>query len=194
MHNLKEIRKDFNNFKKSLEKRSIEIDISNLEQLDKKNRELIQKKESLEQEKKEISKSKDKSLFEKSKKLSQEIDNITEEQKKELHKIRTDIAKLYNQDIGKKSQSLSLLKTLYGLKDKLSEGDFTSAAKKLFCDLKQNNLHDVEIPDEMSSLNTNNIIKKVICELEDIINTEAKGILKKYLPFYKIFTNFNFEI
>ena len=44
MHNLKEIRKDFDNFKKSLEKRSIEIDISNLEQLDKKNRELIQKK------------------------------------------------------------------------------------------------------------------------------------------------------
>ena len=79
MHNLKEIRKDFDNFKKSLEKRSIEIDISNLEKLDKKNRELIQKKESLEQEKKEISKSKDKSLFEKSKKLSQEIDNITEE-------------------------------------------------------------------------------------------------------------------
>jgi len=61
MHNLKEIRKDFNNFKKSLEKRSIEIDIPNLEKLDKKNRELIQKKESLEQEKKEISKSKDKS-------------------------------------------------------------------------------------------------------------------------------------
>ena len=121
-------------------------------------------------------------------------DNITEEQKQELHKIRTDIAKLYNQDIGKKSQSLSLLKTLYGLKDKLSEGDFTSAAKKLFCDLKQNNLHDVEIPDEMSSLNTNNIIKKVMKELEDIINTEAKGILQKYLPFYKLFTNFNFQI
>ena len=121
-------------------------------------------------------------------------DNITEEQKKELHKIRTDIAKLYNQDIGKKSQSLSLLKTLYGLKDKLSEGDFTSAAKKLFCDLKQNNLHDVEIPDEMSSLNTNNIIRKVMKELEDIINSEAKHILKQYLPFYKLFTNFNFEI
>ena len=120
-------------------------------------------------------------------------DNITEEQKK-LHKIRTDIAKLYNQDIGKKSQSLSLLKTLYGLKDKLSEGDFTSAAKKLFCDLKQNNLHDVEIPDEMSSLNTNNIIRKVMKELEDIINSEAKDLLKQYLPFYKIFTNFNFKI
>ena len=35
MHNLKEIRKDFNNFNKSLEKRSIKIDILNLEKLDK---------------------------------------------------------------------------------------------------------------------------------------------------------------
>ena len=120
--------------------------------------------------------------------------NLSDEQKEQIHKIRTDIAKLYNQDIGKKSQSLSLLKTLYGLKDKLSEGDFTSAAKKLFCDLKQNNLHDVEIPDEMSSLNTNNIIRKVMKELEDIINKEAKNLLKQYLPFYKLFTNFNFQI
>ena len=102
MHNLKEIRKDFNNFKKSLEKRSIEINISNLEKLDKKNRELIQKKESLEQEKKEISKSKDKSLFEKSKKLSQEIDNITEEQKKikiELDSILSNIPNIPHKDV-----------------------------------------------------------------------------------------------
>ena len=60
--------------------------------------------------------------------------------------------------------------------------------------MKQNNLHDVEIPDEMSSLNTNNIIRKVMKELEDIINSEAKDLLKQYLPFYKIFTNFNFKI
>ena len=90
MHNLKEIRKDFDNFKKSLEKRSIEIDISNLEQLDKKNRELIQKKESLEQEKKEISKSKDKSLFTKSKEISISIDEISEKQKN----IKIDLEKL----------------------------------------------------------------------------------------------------
>ncbi len=102
MHNLKEIRKDFNNFKKSLEKRSIEIDIPNLEKLDKKNRELIQKKESLEQEKKEISKSKDKSLFEKSKKLSQEIDEITEAQKKikiELNSILSNIPNIPHKDV-----------------------------------------------------------------------------------------------
>ena len=45
MHNLKEIRKNFDTFKKSLEKRSIEINLNNLKDLDKKNREFIQKKE-----------------------------------------------------------------------------------------------------------------------------------------------------
>ena len=34
MHNLKEIRKDFSNFEKSLEKRSLRIDFSNLQKLD----------------------------------------------------------------------------------------------------------------------------------------------------------------
>ena len=82
MHNLKEIRKDFNTFKKSLEKRSIDIDLSKIEDLDKKNRELIQEKETLEKEKKEISKSKDKSLFEKSKEISSNLEKIIEQQKK----------------------------------------------------------------------------------------------------------------
>ena len=44
MHNLKEIRKDFDTFKKSLEKRNIDIDFNKLEKLDQQNRELIQKK------------------------------------------------------------------------------------------------------------------------------------------------------
>ena len=59
MHNLKDIRKDFENFKNKLKARNIDIDIENLKTLDEKNRKLIQKKESLENEKKEISKSKD---------------------------------------------------------------------------------------------------------------------------------------
>ena len=59
MHNLKEIRKNFSEFAKSLEKRSVNVDFTNLEKLDELNRELIQKKESLENEKKEISKSKE---------------------------------------------------------------------------------------------------------------------------------------
>ena len=56
MHNLKEIRKDFNTFKQSLEKRLVDVDFTKLIDLDKKNRDLIQKKELLEKEKKEISK------------------------------------------------------------------------------------------------------------------------------------------
>ena len=52
MHNLKEIRKNFSEFAKSLEKRSVNVDFANLEKLDELNRELIQKKESLENEKK----------------------------------------------------------------------------------------------------------------------------------------------
>ena len=70
MHNLKEIRKDFDSFKKALEKRTTDINIDKLKNLDLKNREFIQKKELLEKEKKEISKSKDKSLFAKSKEIS----------------------------------------------------------------------------------------------------------------------------
>ena len=70
MHNLKKIRKDFENFKKCLEKRSVDVDFDKLKDLDIKNREFIQKKESLEKEKKEISKSKDKALFSKSKEIS----------------------------------------------------------------------------------------------------------------------------
>ena len=53
----------------------------NLKKLDELNRDLIQKKENLEKEKKDISKSKDQSLFEKSKKISSQIEKITKEQK-----------------------------------------------------------------------------------------------------------------
>ena len=47
MHNLKDIRKDFDSFEKALEKRSIDIDLNKLKNLDLQNREFIQKKESL---------------------------------------------------------------------------------------------------------------------------------------------------
>ena len=81
MHNIKEIRKDFKAFKLAIEKRTIKIDLDEIQNLDVENRELILKKETLEKEKKEISKSKDKSLFEKSKEISSEIDEITKKQK-----------------------------------------------------------------------------------------------------------------
>ena len=102
MHNLKEIRKDFKSFKKSLEKRNLNIDFDKLENLDQLNREFIQKKENLEKEKKDISKSKDKSLFEKSKKISFEIEKLNEEQKRiklELDQILSNIPNIPHPDV-----------------------------------------------------------------------------------------------
>ena len=102
MHNLKEIRKDFDTFKKSIEKRSVDIDFDKLKDLDKKNREFIQEKEALEKEKKEISKSKDKSLFVKSKEISLSIEQITKKQKltkDELEKILSNIPNIPHKDV-----------------------------------------------------------------------------------------------
>jgi len=102
MHNLKEIRKDFDAFKKALEKRSVDIDFNKIKNLDIQNREFIQKKEALEKEKKEISKSKDKSLFAKSKEISTDIDKITEQHKKvklDLEKILSNIPNIPHSDV-----------------------------------------------------------------------------------------------
>ena len=102
MHNLKEIRKDLDAFKKSIEKRSIDIDFDKLKNLDEQNREFIQKKEKLEKEKKDISKSKDKTLFAKSKEISTSIDKITEQQKKikeDLEKILSNIPNIPHMDV-----------------------------------------------------------------------------------------------
>ena len=102
MHNLKEIRKDFDAFKKSLEKRATDINFDKLKDLDIKNREFIQKKESLEKEKKDISKSKDKSLFAKSKEISSEIEKINKQQiviKKELDYILSNIPNIPHPDV-----------------------------------------------------------------------------------------------
>ncbi len=102
MHNLKEIRKDFSKFEKDLEKRSVKIDFNNLKKLDELNRDLIQKKENLEKEKKEISKSKDESLFIKSKEISTELEKITGQQKNtktELDNILSSIPNIPHQDV-----------------------------------------------------------------------------------------------
>ena len=102
MHNIKEIRKDFDNFEKLLKNRNINIDIDSIKNLDEKNRELIQKKESLENKKKEISKSKDKNLFEKSKEISKELDTIINEQKNiklNLDKILSNIPNIPHKDV-----------------------------------------------------------------------------------------------
>ena len=80
MHNIKDIRNNINLFKDFLQRRFLDIDLDNILNLDKQNRELIQKKEKLESEKKKISKSKDSSQFKKSKVISSEIDTLNKEQ------------------------------------------------------------------------------------------------------------------
>ena len=81
MHNIKDLRTNLDNFKKSISGRNTEIDFENIINLDKENRFLIQEKEKFEMEKKKISKSKDKSLFEKSKEISIKIDHLSQKQK-----------------------------------------------------------------------------------------------------------------
>jgi len=80
MHNIKDIRNNFDNFKNIIKSRNISVNLDQILDLDQKNRKLIQEKESLEQEKKSISKKQDKSLFAKSKEISEKILFINKEQ------------------------------------------------------------------------------------------------------------------
>jgi seryl-tRNA synthetase len=102
MHNIKDIRKDYSAFAKSLEKRSIKVNFTNLQKLDEQNRNLIQKKEAFEKEKKDISKSKDESLFKKSKEISIDLEKISENQKKikvELDNVLMNIPNIPHPDV-----------------------------------------------------------------------------------------------
>ena len=64
MHNLKELRKNLDTLKKKFDDRNVFLDVDSFKKKDSLNRDLINKKEKLEQEKKILSKSKDKSNFE----------------------------------------------------------------------------------------------------------------------------------
>ena len=102
MHNIKEIRNNLELFKASLKKRFIEVDVKKILELDAQNRKLIQEKENLEKEKKDISKSKDPSLFKKSKTLSDKIDSLSKNQlevKAQLDTILSTIPNLPHEDV-----------------------------------------------------------------------------------------------
>ena len=83
MHDIKILKKQIDHFSKKLMERNIVLDKKHLLNLDSKSRELIQKKEKLEQEKKVISQNKDKSKFERSK----EISILIEELNKNLEQV-----------------------------------------------------------------------------------------------------------
>ena len=69
MHNIKVLRNNLNDYKKKFQDRNLEFDVDNFRKLDELNRQLINDKEILEQEKKSLSKSKNKLNFEKSKQI-----------------------------------------------------------------------------------------------------------------------------
>ena len=115
MHNIKELRKNLETFKKKLTDRNIDFNAEDFIKKDTLNRELISKKENLEQEKKSLSKSKDKANFEKSKKISDEIEILSKKQSDSQSEVNEIIHALPNialddVPIGKDEKSNKLIK------------------------------------------------------------------------------------
>ncbi len=90
MHNIKHLRENSDFYKKKFQDRNIKLNINDLLNLDKKNRELISQKEKLEQEKKIISKTKNETQFKKSKEISNQIKIL----EKELLLLKDNINKI----------------------------------------------------------------------------------------------------
>ena len=90
MHNIKELRANLEIYKQKFKQRNLEFDVDKFNKLDELNRKLILKKESLEQEKKLLSKSKDKSNFKRSKDISEEISTLAKKQN-ESQKILNEV-------------------------------------------------------------------------------------------------------
>ncbi|MDB9744692.1 serine--tRNA ligase [Pelagibacteraceae bacterium] len=122
MHNIKDLRKNLDSFKKKLKDRNLEFDVDKFNKLDELNRKLINDKEKLEQEKKSLSKSKDKSNFDNSKKISSEISVLTKKQKESQDILNEIIYSLPNValddvPIGKDEKSNKLIKKVGKIKD-----------------------------------------------------------------------------
>ena len=115
MHNLKDLRSNLDHFKKKLKERNVDFDIANFSKKDSLNRELINKKEKLEQEKKFLSKSKDELNFTKSKQISVEISDLLNKQlnsQNNLEEIIFSLPNIAHNDvpIGKDEKSNKLIK------------------------------------------------------------------------------------
>ena len=124
MHNVKELRKNLEYFRKKFLERNFDFKIEEFNSLDNKNRKLISEKEKFEQEKKILSKSKDKSNFEKSKKISKQIEiiskNQTEAQKK-LDKFLHVLPNLASEEVPKgKDEKSNKIIGKFGSKRELS--------------------------------------------------------------------------
>ena len=102
MHNIKDIRKNLEIYKKKITERNSSINFDTLINLDEENRNLIKKKEKKEQEKKLLSKEKNLSNFEISKKLTTEIDILSKSQnvlQNEILNILSNIPNIAHPDV-----------------------------------------------------------------------------------------------
>ena len=147
MHNIKLIREDSKFYKKKFQDRNVDIDLDNFLNLDKKKRELIQKKEKLEHEKKIISQNKDKSQFSRSKEITREIEFLENSQnnlKKDIEEIFSLLPNIALEDVpvGKDEKTNKKIKNVgempkfkfnplshYELGKKLNLMDFDTATK-----------------------------------------------------------------
>ena len=126
MHNIKDLRKNFDEFKKLIKSRNTLTNLDSILELDIKNRKLIQNKENLERQKKDISKLKDKSLFSKSKEISRQIESLSKEQikiKKDLDQILSSLPNTPLNDVPAGKDELSNKEI--EIKGEIKKFDFT---------------------------------------------------------------------
>ena len=122
MHNIKDLRKNLNIYKKKLSDRNFDFKTELFQNLDDHNRKIISEKEKLEQEKGILSKSKDQSNFEKSKKISEQISKLSKEQiisQKKLNDLLFILPNLAQDDvpIGKDEKSNKIIKQYGKIKE-----------------------------------------------------------------------------
>jgi seryl-tRNA synthetase len=122
MHNIKDLRKNLDFFKKKLKDRNLDFDEDLFTKLDNINRKLINDKEKLEQEKKSLSRSKNQSNFEKSKKISEEIIKLVDKQNESQNQLNKILFSLPNialdvVPLGKDEKSNKLIKKAGKIKD-----------------------------------------------------------------------------
>ncbi len=149
MHNIKDLRKNLETYNKKFKDRNVDFNSNNFQKIDKTNRELIAKKEKLENEKKSLSKKKDKLNFDKSKNISNEIEKILEIQKKtqiELNSIIEVLPNIAHQDVpvGKSEKENKLIKKV----GKIKSFDFTTKSH-VELGVKDNNI-DFETATKLS--------------------------------------------
>ena len=184
MHNIKKIRKNPELFQKKLNDRNVDIKIDDFLNLDKLNRDLIEKKEKLEQEKKIISQNKNEDMFSRSKNISKEIENILIKQSKlknEIEKILFSLPNIALDDVqvGKDEKSNVVVKNV-GVVRK-----FSFTPKSHFEIGKKLNLIDFNLASKTSGARFV-FLKGIIAQLERAISNFMLDVHTKEFGYQEV--------